>query len=69
MDNVELFIDDENEYSGIDAISVVENPAIEEDFVALKNQNLPRQVTGRVPISRIASSSTRPTMLMRPSES
>jgi hypothetical protein len=38
MDIVELFIDDENEYSGIDAISVVENPAIEEDFVALKNQ-------------------------------
>jgi len=38
MDIVELFIDDENEYSGIDAISVVESPAIEEDFIALKNQ-------------------------------
>ena len=38
MDIVELFIEDENELSGIDAISVVENPAIEEDFVALKNQ-------------------------------
>lgn len=38
MDIIELFIDEENEVSGIDAISVVENPAIEEDFVALKNQ-------------------------------
>ena len=38
MDIVELFIDEENEISGIDAISVVENPAIEEDFIALKNQ-------------------------------
>jgi len=38
MDIIELFIDDENELSGIDAISVVENPAIEEDFIALKNQ-------------------------------
>ena len=25
-----------NEFSGIEAISVVENPAIEEDFIALK---------------------------------
>ena len=32
MDIIELFIEDENEFSGIDAISVVENPAIEEDF-------------------------------------
>jgi sporulation-control protein spo0M len=38
MDIIELFIDEENEVSGIDAISVVENPAIEEDFIALKNQ-------------------------------
>jgi len=38
MDIVELFIDEENEIGGIDAISVVENPAIEEDFIALKNQ-------------------------------
>lgn len=38
MDIIELFIDDEDEVSGIDAISVVENPAIEEDFIALKNQ-------------------------------
>ena len=33
---IELIIDEENEFSGIEAISVVENPAIEEDFVALK---------------------------------
>lgn len=38
MDIIELFIDEENEVSGIDAISIVENPAIEEDFIALKNQ-------------------------------
>jgi len=38
MDIVELFIDEEDNVSGIDAISIVENPAIEEDFVALKNQ-------------------------------
>lgn len=37
MDIVELFIDEE-EAIGIEAISVVEYPAIEEDFVALKNQ-------------------------------
>ena len=35
---IELVIDEENEISGIDAISVVENPAIEEDFIALKKQ-------------------------------
>ena len=35
---IELIIDEENEFSGIEAISVVENPAIEEDFIALKKQ-------------------------------
>jgi len=39
MDIIELVIDENEEFSGIDAISVVENPAIEEDFVALKKQN------------------------------
>jgi len=34
---VELILDEESEL-GIEAISVVENPAIEEDFVALKSQ-------------------------------
>jgi len=38
MDIVELFIDEEDDVSGIDAISIVENPAIQEDFVYLKNQ-------------------------------
>ena len=37
MDIVELFIDEEDEVSGIEAVSIVENPAIEEDFIALKN--------------------------------
>ena len=36
-DNVyELFIDETLDMAGIDAISIVENPAIEEDFIALK---------------------------------
>ena len=38
MDIIELFIDETDEVSGIEAISVVENPAIEENFIALKNQ-------------------------------
>ena len=38
MDIIELFIDESDEVSGIEAVSIVENPAIEEDFVALKNQ-------------------------------
>jgi len=37
---VELILDEEQEISGIEAISIVENPAIEEDFVALKNQEI-----------------------------
>lgn len=36
---VELILD-ENQEIGIEAISVVENPAIEEDFIALKSQEL-----------------------------
>ena len=35
---IELIIDEENEWSGIEAISIVENPAIEEDFIALNSQ-------------------------------
>jgi len=38
MDIIELFIDEEDQVSGIEAVSIVENPAIEEDFIALKNQ-------------------------------
>ena len=36
---VELILGDD-ELTGIEAISVVENPAIEEDFIALKNQEI-----------------------------
>jgi hypothetical protein len=35
---VELIIDENDEHSGIDAISIVESPAIEENFVALNKQ-------------------------------
>ncbi len=38
MDIVELFIDEEDNVSGIEAVSIVESPAIESDFIALKNQ-------------------------------
>ena len=36
---VELILGDD-EFTGIEAISVVENPAIEEDFIALKNEEI-----------------------------
>jgi len=38
MKIIELIIDDQMELSGIDAISIVENPAIEEDFIALNSE-------------------------------
>lgn len=38
MKIIELILDEENDISGVDAISVVERPAIEEDFIALKDQ-------------------------------
>ena len=34
MDIIELFIDENDEVSGVEAVSVVENPAIESDFIA-----------------------------------
>ena len=37
---VELILDEEQEESGIEAISIVESPAIESDFVALKNEEV-----------------------------
>ena len=40
LDIFELFIDEDNEWGGIEAISIVENPAIEEDFIALKSQQI-----------------------------
>jgi len=36
----ELFIDEDQDLSGIEAISIVENPAIEEDFVFLKSHKV-----------------------------
>jgi len=38
MKIVELILDEEQEVTGVEAISIVENPAIEEDFIALKDQ-------------------------------
>ena len=40
MKIVELILDEEQEESGIDAISIVESPAIESDFVALNKQEI-----------------------------
>ena len=40
MKIVELILDEEQDTIGIDAISIVENPAIESDFVALKKQEI-----------------------------
>ena len=40
MKIVELVIDEYDELAGIEAISVVESPAIEEDFIALKKQEV-----------------------------
>ena len=37
MNIIELVLDEDNNEIGIEAISVVENPAIEEDFIALSN--------------------------------
>jgi hypothetical protein len=38
MKIVELILDENLEFNGIDAISIVENPAIQTNFVALKDQ-------------------------------
>ena len=40
MKIIELILDEDQEDIGVDAISIVENPAIESDFVALKNQEI-----------------------------
>ena len=37
---VELIIDEKDDTSGIEAVSVVENPAIESDFIALKKHEI-----------------------------
>jgi hypothetical protein len=40
LDTIELFIDEQDEFSGIEAISLVEFPAIEENFVALNKHKV-----------------------------
>ena len=40
MNIVELLLDEENEVTGIEAVSIVENPAIESDFIALAEQEI-----------------------------
>ena len=40
MDIIELILDEEQEDSGVDAISIVSAPAIEEQFIALKSNDL-----------------------------
>ena len=40
MNLIELVIDEENDEVGVDAISLVESPAIEENFVALNNHKV-----------------------------
>ena len=40
MNLIELIIDDNEELQGVEAISIVESPAIESDFVALKAQEV-----------------------------
>ncbi len=37
---IELVLDEEQEDAGVEAISIVESPAIEEDFVALKSKEI-----------------------------
>lgn len=40
MKIIELILDEELEFNGVDAISIVENPAIQSNFVALKDQEV-----------------------------
>ena len=40
MKIVELILDENQDMAGIEAISIVESPAIEEDFIALKSDEI-----------------------------
>ena len=40
MKIIELILDEEQEETGVEAISIVESPAIESDFIALKDQEI-----------------------------
>lgn len=44
LDVIELFIDENEEDSGVEAISLVEFPAIEENFIALNKHNVELKV-------------------------
>ena len=44
MQIIELVIDEDSENVGVEAVSVVEQPAIEVDFIALKNQEVKLQI-------------------------
>ena len=43
MEIIELLLDENDELTGIEAVSIVENPAIESDFIALSKQEIPTQ--------------------------
>ena len=47
MDIIELFLDEENEHAGIEAVSLVSAGAIESDFIALKNQEFKMAVVDK----------------------
>ena len=40
MKIIELILDEDQEFNGVDAISIVEHPAIQSNFVALKDQQV-----------------------------
>ena len=40
MEIIELLLDEENDVTGIEAVSIVEAPAIESDFITLKSQEI-----------------------------
>ncbi len=40
MKIIELILDEEQEDAGVEAISIVESPAIESDFITLKDQEI-----------------------------
>ena len=39
LDLIELYIDETNDFDGVEAISIVEDPAIMSDFIALSKHN------------------------------
>lgn len=47
MDSIELIIDEEEGFDGVFAISLVEEPAIESDFVALSKNKIELKITDK----------------------